>query len=129
MDVDIIEQMLPILSTNFPNATTQYVYIYEPTACTNGGTFSVTTGSACPPDNGAYTAGEPVDIYQISGVNIVPNGTPTNPVSDRTIVHPDESELGVSLIFKYTSPTLSMINIPQDTQYTVVRLEPGEATP
>jgi hypothetical protein len=43
----------------------------------------------------------------------------------RLQTHPFEAELGVRLVFKYTSPTLTMFT-QTDTQYTVVRLAPME---
>ena len=46
-------------------------------------------------------------------------------LSSRNQVHPDEGQLGVRLVFTYTSPTLSFFS-QTDTQFTVVRMAPEE---
>jgi hypothetical protein len=120
VDEEIIQEMIPIFTTNMPNAVVNEVDIYQPSGSGSGCSF--TTG--CPPDNGAYTAGELIDSYPIDGTSI---DTPTSLqylLSDRSQIHPDEAELGVRLLFTYTSPTWSLFNVAIDAQYSVVRLAP-----
>lgn len=132
VDEDIIDQMLPIVTGKMPNAVVNEIDIYEPSGG-NCGTFAAGT---CPPNNGAYSTGEPINVYAINGTTITPptyNNNPTCPtqpldcytLTQRTQAHPDESELGVRILFTYTSPTLKMFS-QQDIQYTVVRLAPQE---
>jgi len=131
VDEDIIDQMLPIVTGKMPNAVVNEIDIYEP----SGGNCGTFAAGSCPPNNGAYTATEPINVYTISGTTITPPGTYSAscsaqplacyPLSQRTQTHPDESELGVRILFTYTSPTLKMFT-QQDSQYTVVRLAPQE---
>jgi Flp pilus assembly protein TadG len=127
-DQGIIQQMVPILTGTMPNAVLTEIAIYEPTSCTNGGLFSTgtpDTSGGCPPNNGAYTAGENIDVYKpVAGVWTL-QGTALYTLAMRDQVHPNEAELGVLIQFKYTSPTLSLFT-QTDTQYTVVRLSPTE---
>jgi hypothetical protein len=135
VDEDIIDQMLPIVTGNLPNAVVNQIDIYEPSG-DNCGTF---VSGSCPPNNGAYTSAtsppEPINVYTINGTTITPptnytacsasSGLDCYTLSERTQTHPDESELGVRILFTYTSPTLSMFS-QQDSQYTVIRLAPQE---
>jgi Flp pilus assembly protein TadG len=138
VDLDIINQMLPVVNATMPNAVVTEIDIYEPSGgSTSGGTGCTTFSSTCPPNRGAYTAsaGEPINEYAISGTSVTAptkypiTCTPTPidcyTLSQRWQVHPDEAELGVRIVFKYTSPTLKFFT-QQDTQYTVVRLSPEE---
>jgi hypothetical protein len=128
-DQAIIQQMVPILAGTMPNAVITEIAIYEPTSCTNGGLFGTgtpDTSSGCPPNNGAYTSGENIDVYTpVAGVWTL-QGTAEYTLALRNQVHPNESELGVLIQFTYTSPTLSVFTHSNDTQYTVVRLSPQE---
>ena len=45
-------------------------------------------------------------------------------LGQRYQTQPDESELGVRIVFSYTSPSLRMFTWTADTQYTVLRLSP-----
>ncbi len=127
-DQAIIQQMVPIFTGTMPNAVVQEIAIYEPTSCTNGGLFATGTpytSGGCPPNNGAYTAGEPIDVYQLVGGAWTLQGTAGYTLDLRVQIHPNEAELGVLVQFKYTSPTLSMFT-QTETRYTVVRLAPVE---
>jgi len=87
------------------------------------GTTPFVPGS-CPPNNGAYTAGELIDTYTVSGGVVSSTcGTCTFTLANRSQVHPSEAELGVRLVFKYTSPALTFFT-QTDSQYTVMRLAP-----
>ncbi len=133
VDMDIIAEMLPVVGTNFPNATVREIDIYEPSGSGDGCTFASGT---CPPNDGAYTAGEPINEYRVSGESVTPPATysagcAVQPLDCFTLgqrdqAHPDESELGVRLVFSYVSPTWSLFTISDDTQYSVVRLAPQE---
>lgn len=123
VDVDAIQEMLPILSTNMPNAVVNEIDIYEP-GSDGCGTF--TPGSCPSSSNGrGYVAGDAVDKYAISGNTITAINAPGYTLSMRDQIHPNESELGLRLVFRYTSPTLSLFT-QTDSQYTVVRLSPEE---
>jgi hypothetical protein len=127
-DQAIIQQMVPVFTGTMPNSVVQEIAIYEPTPCTNGGLFATGTpytGSGCPPNNGAYTTGEPIDIYQLVGGTWTLQGVAGYTLGLRNQVHPNEAELGVLVQFKYTSPTLSLFT-QTETRYTVVRLAPVE---
>ncbi len=121
VDTAIIEQMLPVLHSQFTNAVINEIDIYRPGGSGNDCTFG---NSNCPPDNGAYIPGDPIDQWPISGTAI---GTPTlsYPLTLRDQLHPFELELGVRVKFTYTSPTMSVFT-QTDYQYTVVRLAPEE---
>ena len=136
IDKDIIDQVLPIVSPQLTNATVSEIDIYEPNGCT--GTTPFASGT-CPPNNGAYcTAGpspvnsytpvclgvtEPVDKFTVVGTTATLSGTAAYTLALRNQTHPNESELGVRLVFTYTSPTLRFFS-QTDTQYTVMRLAP-----
>ena len=135
VDQDIIDQVLPVVSGNMPNAVVTEIDIYQPGGSGSDCTFPGTTLAPCPPDNGAYLPGDPIDVYGISGTTVtVPSAyssscslAPTGcyPLSLRTQTHPFEAELGVRITFSYTSPTLSMFT-QTDSRYSVVRLAPME---
>ena len=133
IDKDIIDQVLPIVSPQLTNAKVIEIDIYQPSGCT--GTTPFSSGS-CPPNNGAYCTSsfvnsytpicagvtELIDKYSVSGVTY--SFVSANFTLDlRGQTHPNESELGVRLVFTYTSPTLAFFT-QTDTQYTVMRLAP-----
>jgi hypothetical protein len=122
VDRAIIEQMLPVLHSQFTNAVINEIDIYQPEGSGNDCTFNTPT---CPPDNGAYLSTDLADQWPISGTTI---GTPsqlTYTLAQRDQIHPYESELGVRVIFTYSSPTMSVFT-QTDKQYAVVRLAPVE---
>ena len=135
VDRDIIDQVLPIVSPQLTNAKVTEIDIYQPNGCIGTTPFSAGT---CPPNNGAYCttalvnswtpvcAGvtEPIDSYTVTNnVASFPCTTCTFTLALRGQTHPNEAELGVRLVFKYTSPTLTFFT-QTDTQYTVMRLAP-----
>jgi Flp pilus assembly protein TadG len=133
VDADIIGQVLPIATTQMTNSKVQEIDIYEPNGCTGTTPFSSGT---CPPNNGAYCSTttnsytpfcsptENIDSYTVTnGVAASACGTCTYTLALRLQAHPNEAELGVRLVFKYTSPTLSFFT-QTDSQYTVMRLAP-----
>jgi hypothetical protein len=138
VDMDIISQMLPIVNGKMPNAVVKEIDIYEPSGGGGVGNPGCTTFSAgtCPPNNGAYssTFNEPINIYSVSGTTVTapttyPLSCSPTPIDCYTLglrnqTPPDEAELGVRIVFAYTSPTLRMFTWTADTQYTVVRLSP-----
>ncbi|MGA8666070.1 MAG: TadE/TadG family type IV pilus assembly protein [Candidatus Dormiibacterota bacterium] len=134
VDKDIIDQVLPIVSPQLTNAKVIEIDIYQPNGCIGITPFSAGT---CPPNNGAYCtpafvnsytpvcAGvtELIDAYTVNGLVATLSGSENFPLSSRGQSHPAEAELGVRLVFTYTSPTLSFFT-QTDTQYTVMRLAP-----
>jgi hypothetical protein len=128
-DQGIIQQMVPIRTGTMPNTVVTEIAIYEPTSCTNGGLFATGTpytSGGCPPNNGAYTSGENIDVYKLVAGTWTLQGSAEYTLGLRTQVHPNEAELGVLIQFTYTSPTLHVFTQSNDTQYTVVRLSPQE---
>jgi Flp pilus assembly protein TadG len=140
VDLDIIDQVLPVVAGNMPNAVVSEIDIYQPPGSGNGCTFNAGTAGqsgGCPPQ-AAYQVGvgDAIDVYGISGNTVSsvpatysiscassPNGC--YPLSQRDGTHPFEAELGVRIVFTYTSPTLKLFT-QTDSQYTVVRLAPVE---
>jgi Flp pilus assembly protein TadG len=121
IDRDILDQVYPIVSPQLTNAKVTEIDIYQPSGCI--GTTPFVSGT-CPPNNGAYTAGELVDTYTVSGGVVAGAcGTCTFTLANRSQVHPNEAEIGVRLRFTYTSPTLAFFT-QTDSQYTVMRLAP-----
>ena len=67
---------------------------------------------------------ELIDQYTVAGVPRDALGTAyVHARRSRGQTHPNEAELGVRLVFTYTSPTLTFFT-QTDTQYTVMRLAP-----
>jgi Flp pilus assembly protein TadG len=134
IDKDIIDQVLPIVSPQLTNAKIIEIDIYQPSGCT--GTTPFASGT-CPPNNGAYCTSsfsnsytpvcagvtELIDKYTVSGTTATLSGTAGYTLALRNQTHPNESELGVRLVFTYTSPALQFFS-QTDTQYTVMRLAP-----
>jgi Flp pilus assembly protein TadG len=134
IDRDIIDQVIPIVSPQLTNAKIIEIDIYQPSGCT--GTTPFSSGS-CPPNNGAYCTNafsnsytpvcagvtELIDKYTVSGVTATLSGTAGYTLALRSQTHPNESELGVRLVFTYTSPALTFFS-QTDSQYTVMRLAP-----
>jgi Flp pilus assembly protein TadG len=121
IDRDILDQVYPIVSPQLTNAKVTEIDIYQPSGCI--GTTPFVAGT-CPPNNGAYTAGELIDTYTVTGGVVAGScGTCTFTLANRSQVHPNEAEIGVRLKFTYTSPTLTFFT-QTDSQYTVMRLAP-----
>jgi Flp pilus assembly protein TadG len=121
IDTDILDQVYPIVSPQLTNAKVTEIDIYQPSGCTGITPFSSGT---CPPNNGAYTPGELIDTYIVSGDVVSSScGTCTFTLSNRGQAHPNEAEIGIRLKFTYTSPTLTFFT-QADSQYTVMRLAP-----
>jgi hypothetical protein len=136
IDIDIIDQVIPIVSPQLTNARIIELDIYQPSGCTGTTPFSAGT---CPPNNGAYCTSafvnsytpvcagvtEKIDKYSVTNnvATITPANTYGYPLDQRSQTHPNEAEIGIRLVFTYTSPTLSFFT-QTDTQYTVMRLAP-----
>jgi Flp pilus assembly protein TadG len=121
IDRDILDQVYPIVSPQLTNAAVTEIDIYQPSGCIGTTPFAPGT---CPPNNGSYTAGELIDTYTVSGGVVAGScGTCSFTLANRSQVHPNEAELGVRLVFKYTSPALTFFT-QTDSQYTVMRLAP-----
>jgi Flp pilus assembly protein TadG len=134
VDKDIIDQVIPIVSPQLTNAKIIEIDIYQPSGCTGVTPYSSGT---CPPNNGAYCTSsfsnsytpvcagvtELIDKYTVSGTTPTLSGTAGYTLDLRSQTHPNEAELGVRLVFTYTSPTLTFFS-QTDSQYTVMRLAP-----
>jgi len=120
LDTQIVDQVLPIVAPKLTNATVTEIDIYQPSGSGNSCTFSSGT---CPPNNGAYTAGELIDVYTVSAGVATRQAGGTFGLDKRGQTHPTEDELGVRVVFHYTSPTMTVFT-QTDSQYTVVRLAP-----
>jgi Flp pilus assembly protein TadG len=133
LDADILDQVYPIVSPQLTNAKVTEIDIYQPSGCI--GTTPFASGT-CPPNNGRYCStvtnsytpfcspSELVDTYAVSGGVVSSTcGTCTFTLANRSQVHPSEAEIGVRLVFTYTSPTLRFFT-QTDAQYTVMRLAP-----
>ena len=134
VDKDIIDQVIPIVSPQLTNAKIIEIDVYQPSGCT--GTTPFSSGS-CPPNNGAYCTSsfsnaytpvcagvtELIDKYTVVGTTATLSGTAGYTLDLRNQTHPNESELGVRLVFTYTSPALTFFS-QTDSQYTVMRLAP-----
>jgi Flp pilus assembly protein TadG len=119
LDIQIVDQVLPIVSPKLTNAIVTEIDIYQPSGSGNGCTFS---SGSCPPNNGAYCCGELIDVYTVSG-GVATRSSATYTLDKRGQTHPNEDELGVRLVFQYTSPTMTVFS-QTDSQYSVVRLAP-----
>jgi Flp pilus assembly protein TadG len=134
IDKDIIDQVIPIVSPQLTNAKIIEIDIYQPSGCTGITPYSSGT---CPPNNGAYCTSafsnsytpvctgvtELIDKYTVTGTTATLSGTAGYTLALRDVTHPNESELGVRLVFTYTSPALTFFS-QTDSQYTVMRLAP-----
>ncbi|MBV9100964.1 MAG: pilus assembly protein [Candidatus Dormibacteraeota bacterium] len=121
VDAQIIDQMLPIVTSKLTSAVVTEIDIYQPSGSGNGCNFS---SGSCPPNNGDYCCGELLDKYTISGSTATLSGSANYTLDQRVQTHPTESELGVRLVFTYTSPTLRVFT-QTDSQYSVIRLAPS----
>jgi Flp pilus assembly protein TadG len=119
LDVQIVDQVLPIVSPKLTNAVITEIDIYQPSGSGNSCTFNSGT---CPPNNGAYISGELINVYTVSG-GVATRASWNYGLDKRGQTHPNEDELGVRVVFSYTSPTLKVFT-QTNNQYTVVRLAP-----
>lgn len=121
-DTMIINQLYPVIQGKLTSAVINEIDIYRPNGCTGSANFS----GSCPPNDGAYCCGELVDVYPVTnGVVDFASGAKQYTMDKRVQTHPNEADLGVRVVFTYTSPTLPVFT-QQDSQYTVVRLAPDQ---
>src|ERR1700680_2602415 len=111
LDLQTVDQVLPIVSQKLTNAVVQEIDIYQPSGSGNSCTFS---SGSCPPNNGAYISGEPIDIFLISGGVATQTPSPgTFALALRGQTHPNEADLGVRVVFQYTSPIMKVFTQQQ----------------
>lgn len=120
IDVQIVDQVLPIVSPKLTNAVVKEIDIYQPNGSGSSCTFSSGT---CPLDNGDYKSPELIDVYNVSITGVATLASWSFGLDKRGQTHPNEDELGVRIVFQYTSPTMSVFT-QKDSQYSVVRLAP-----
>lgn len=118
VDQEILHAVLPILQQQLSHATVTEIDIYRPQPCPTGTDW----GSGCPPDNGAWVSGDPIDRYNPDGT-VVNGATPQYTLDMRTQRHPNEASIGVRILYHYTSPTMALFTM-DGNQYAVVRLAP-----
>ena len=73
--------------------------------------------------DGSYTAGDPVDQYLISGTTLSP-GKQTFPVSNRNQTPPDETSIGIRVVWRYSPPAGVFPQNMQLTDYAVMKAAP-----
>jgi Flp pilus assembly protein TadG len=121
LDVQIIDQVLPIVSPKLTNAVVQEIDIYQPSGSGSSCTFS---SGSCPLTNGDYKSPELIDVYTVNTSGVATRVSWSYGLDKRSQTHPNEDELGVRLVFQYTSPTMTVFT-QKDSQYSVVRLAPA----
>src|ERR1700694_2337415 len=74
--------------------------------------------------DGSYTSGDPLDQYFISAGGGVSPGTQTFPVQNRQETPPNESSLGVRILWTYTPPAGIFPSNMQLQDYAVMKAAP-----
>ncbi|TMD67560.1 MAG: hypothetical protein E6I84_03410 [Chloroflexi bacterium] len=73
--------------------------------------------------DGTYRAGDPIDRYLINGTAITP-GTQTFPLQNRIQMPPNETSIGVRLVWRYTAPAGVFPRPMQVVDYAVMKAAP-----
>lgn len=74
--------------------------------------------------DGSYTAGDPVDQYFISAGGGISAGTQTFPVANRQQTPPNETSIGVRILWTYQPPAGIFPNNMQLVDYAVMKAAP-----
>jgi len=74
--------------------------------------------------DGSYTAGDPLDQYFISAGGGISPGTQTFPVQNRQQTPPNETSIGVKLVWTYVPPTGSASFTINLSEYCVMKVSP-----
>jgi len=118
VDQSIVEAVLALLQQQLPHVKVTEIDVYRPQPCAAGTTW----GSNCPPDNGSFQVGDPIDRFNPDGTAMTsPDAKFT--LDLRTQTHPNEASVGVRALYHYSSPALLMFSMDQ-SEYGVVRLAP-----
>lgn len=129
VDAQILQNILPVLDTAQPgtlpaamhDATVTEIDIYQPAPCPSGATY----GAGCPPDDGTYQTGEPIDRYDASGNPLPPQpGEQLYTLDLRVQQHPNEALIGVRILYHFHSPTPFLSFDTTTSSYAVMELAP-----
>src|SRR6202011_4971449 len=74
--------------------------------------------------DGSYTAGDPLDQYFISAGGAISPGTQTFPVQNRQQTPPNETSIGVRILWTYTPPAGIFPSNMQLQDYAVMKAAP-----
>ena len=74
--------------------------------------------------DGNYKSGDPVDQYLISAGGGVTPGTQTFPIQNRNQTPPNETSIGVRLVWNYTPPAGIFPKNMQIVEYAVMKASP-----
>jgi TadE-like protein len=128
-DAKILQNILPVLETahagTLPaamhDASVTEIDIYQPASCSSGASY----GAGCPPDDGTYQAGEPIDRFDASG-NPLPAhaGEQRYTLDLRVQLHPNEALIGVRVLYHYHSPAPFLSFDTTTSSYAVMQLAP-----
>lgn len=73
--------------------------------------------------DGSYASGDPIDQYFVSGTTLSP-GTQTFPVSSRLQIPPNETSIGIRILWKYSPPAGVFPQNMQLSDYAVMKASP-----
>lgn len=130
VDAQLVQSILPVLNSAHPgtlpaamrDATVTEIDIYQPPACPSGVSYG---GAGCPPDDGTYQPGEPVDRFDASGTALPSQlGEQRYTLDKRVQAHPDEALIGVRVLYHYHSPTPFLSFDTSTSSYAVMQLAP-----
>ena len=106
IDMQIVRNTLAV-ARGLTSATVTEIDIYAPSQ----------------PD-GNYRSGDPVDQYLISAGGGISAGTQTFPIQNRNQTPPNETSIGVRLVWNYAPPAGIFPKNMQIVEYTVMKASP-----
>jgi hypothetical protein len=74
--------------------------------------------------DGSYTPGDPIDQYFISAGGAISPGTQTFPVQNRQQTPPNETSIGVRILWTYTPPAGIFPSNMRLVDYAVMKAAP-----
>jgi Flp pilus assembly protein TadG len=74
--------------------------------------------------DGSYQSGDPIDQYFVSAGGAISPGTQTFPVQNRQQTPPNETSIGVRILWKYTPPAGIFPSNMQLIDYAVMKAAP-----
>lgn len=105
VDMQIVRNVLAV-TRGMTSATVNEIDIYAPSRA-----------------DGTYTTGDPLDQYFISGT-AVSGGTLTFPISNRDQTPPNETSIGVRVLWQYTPPAGIFPQNMRVADYAVMKAAP-----
>lgn len=106
IDMQIVRNSLAV-ARGMTSATVTEIDIYSPSQA-----------------DGSYKSGDPVDQYLISPGGGISAGTQTFPIANRNQIPPNETSIGVRLVWNYTPPAGIFPKNMQITEYAVMKAAP-----